>query len=124
MWTILVHWAASDRRNRVPGVVVDEDGVGFGRAPRAAEIRQDRAAVIQGRLHDAPRALDDVLSGESAQRSVQCIADQSLVSVLSLAERSCKVDVDIDFIVASGHLCLRAHRFLAIGVIRIGGGRW
>ncbi len=54
--------------------------------------------MVERRLHDAPRALDDVLAGEAPQRPDQGVADQSLVGVLAFAERRGEVDVDVDLL--------------------------
>ena len=81
---------------REPGVVVDEDRVGLRRTPRTAEVRVHEAGLVERRLHDLPRALDDVLAGEPAERTLQGIADQPLVRVLALAERGGEVDVHVD----------------------------
>ena len=56
-----------------------------------------RAGLVERRLDDPPRPLDDVLAGEAA-RAMPCegVADQPLVGVLPLAERGGEVDVDVD----------------------------
>ena len=54
--------------------------------------------MVERRLHDAPRALDDVLAGEASQRADQRVAEQTLVRVLALAERGGEVDVEVDLL--------------------------
>ena len=69
-----------------PAVAV-EDPVGLRRSPRLAEVGVDRAGLVERRLHDAPRPLDDVLAGEASRRAVDGVVEQPLVGLVALAER-------------------------------------
>ncbi len=58
----------------------------------------DWPTVVKGRLYDSPRSLDDVLTCEATERPVQRIAEQTLVGVLALTERSGEVNIDVDLL--------------------------
>ena len=76
-----------------------------------AEVRVHRAGIVERRLHDAPRPLDDVLAGEAARRAVEGVVEQPLVRLVALAEGGGEVDADVDLLaveVRTGRLRLQA----------------
>ena len=58
----------------------------------------DLAGLVERRLHDAPRPLDDVLAGEASRRSVDGVVEQALIGLVALAEGGGEVDADVDLL--------------------------
>ena len=67
------------------------------RARTAASVVVERCSGVEDALDDAPRLLDRILSGEQSRIAVECVADEALVGVGSVAaERFAVVDGEID----------------------------
>src|SRR3954447_21351373 len=81
---------------RLEPTVAAEDPLGLRRTPFTAEIRVHRPGGVERRLHDPPRLLDHVLSGEAARLPGHRIVEQAFVRLSSLAERGREVDGHID----------------------------
>ncbi len=73
-----------------------EETVGLRGSPRSAVVEMDRAGLVERWLHDAPRLLDDVLTGEAPRVAGDGVVEQALVSIVAFAEGGGEVDREID----------------------------
>src|SRR5262249_29960305 len=80
----------------VPEGALAGEGIGLGWTPGAAVVGVHRPRRVEHGLEDTPRLLDDVLTGESPWVAGDGVAQQALVGVLALSQRSREVDRQID----------------------------
>src|SRR5918995_3470948 len=87
---------ASPLQRVAPAAVGGRDHVRRVRPPRPLLVALDRRRVVEQRLHNAPRLLDDGPAREERLVAAQCIREQPLVRLRRLAELFGEVEIERD----------------------------